>query len=127
MMGISDRHGEVKREASRQGIKSCRWVSGFEAGLFELGKKGRSTLAELHKVPTVERAPLFQAPLRRQLALSTALRLAGLESRSKPRVRRAHSPQSKLIRGWLERHRLETSGPWSGSQNKMTQYKGHLS
>lgn len=42
-------------------------------------------------------------------------------------VYRAHSPQSKLLRGWLGRHSLESSGPWSGRQDKMAQTKGHLS
>lgn len=66
-------------------------------------------------------------PHRGHLALRTALGLVGLESRSGPCVQRAHSPQSKLLRGWLGRHSLETPGPWSGRQNKMTHSKGYLS
>lgn len=127
MMGISDRWVEVKREASRPGIKSCRWVSSFEVGLFELEKKGRSTLAKFHKIPVADRTPHFQAPQRGHLALGTALRLVGLESRSGPCVRRARSPQKKLLRGWLGRHSPKTPGPWSARQNKMTHSKGHLS
>lgn len=86
MMGISDRQVEVRREASRQGIKSCRWVSSFEAGLFEPEKEGRSKLAELHTIPVADSAPHFQAPQRGHLALGTALGLVGLESRSAPCV-----------------------------------------
>lgn len=77
---------DVRKEASRQGIKSCRWVSSFEASLFELEKKGRSKLAELHMIPVADSAPHFQAPQRGHLALRTALGLVGLESRSAPCV-----------------------------------------
>lgn len=111
MMGISDRWVEVRREDSRQGIRSCRWVSSFEVGLFELEKKGRSKLAEFHKIPMADRVPHFQPPQRGHHALGTALGLVGLESRSEPCVQRASSPQNKLFRGWLGRHSLETPGP----------------
>lgn len=84
-MEISDRQVE-EREASRRDIKSCRWVSSFEAGLFELEKRGRSKLAELPTIPVADSAPHFQAPQRGHLALRTALGLVGLESRSAPCV-----------------------------------------
>lgn len=42
------------REAPGPGIKSCRWVSSFEAGLFEREKKGRPELPEHHKKPRAE-------------------------------------------------------------------------
>lgn len=70
MMGISNRQVEAGKEDSRQGIRSCRWVFSFEAGLFELEKKERSKMAELYNIPMVERAPLFQAPLRGGILLS---------------------------------------------------------
>lgn len=101
-------------------------MSSFAAGLFEWEKRGRSKPAELHKVPVADRASLCPGPTHSEhLALSSALGLAGLESRSEPCVQRAHSPPSKLIRDWLDRHSLETPGPWNGRQNKMTQSEGH--
>lgn len=84
----------------------------------------------LHKVPVADRtAPLPDSTRRGRgrLAPHTALGPAGLESRSGPCVHRAQSPQSKLIRDWLERHSLETPGPWSGRQNNVPQTEGHLS
>lgn len=62
---------------------------------------------KLHKVPVADRTAPLPGPIRRGrgcLAPRTAIGPAGLESRSGPCVHRAHSPQSKLIRDWLERH-----------------------